>query len=287
MVFEIAMETKNAPETIVARRPVELGGITLSMLSVGPRTGRPVVLIHGLGWDAARLWSGQMERLAAGGWHVLAPDLRGNGGSSPIGAPLHVPDLADDLAAALQALGVVRPILVGFSMGGMVATDLALRPEVQAAGLMIACGGVTCPPEAEAAVDAMLERARQLGPDAFAAEQAEAIFAPAWAEANPDAVADFRRWRAAMDQESLFHSFRAPYGCDYAPGLAAISCPVSVLVAAEDSFIDPEEARALAARFADARFDVMPGVGHMAPIEAPEVFAAHLAAFFVRVEGQA
>lgn len=281
------MMTATTPSVSISRHLLDIGGVGLSVLRAGPETGRPVVLIHGLGWDAARLWAEQMARLAADGWRVLAPDLRGNGGSEPIRQPISISDLADDVAAALQAMGVARPILVGFSMGGMVATDLALRPGVGAAGLMIACGGVTCPPEAEAAVDAMLERAGRLGAEAFAAEQATAIFAPAWAEANPKAVADFRVWRAAMDQESLFHSFRAPYGCDYAPRLASIACPVAVLAAAEDSFIDPADARALAARFPDARFDLLPGAGHMAPIEAPDAFADRLGAFLARVEGRA
>jgi len=283
----MTVQQRSPTATALDRRRLDLGGAVIAVLAAGPETGRPLVLIHGLGWDAERLWAGQMARLAGAGWRVLAPDLRGNGGSAPIRAPLRVPDLADDVAAVLAALGVVRPVLVGFSMGGMVATDLALRPGIAPAGLMIACGGVTCPPEAEAAVEAMLDRAARLGPDAFAAEQATAIFAPAWAAGNPAAVADFRRWRAAMDQQSLRHSFRAPFGCDYAPRLGGIACPVAVLAAAEDSFVDPEDARALAARFPDGRFELLPGAGHMAPIEAPEAFADRLAAFLTRVEARA
>lgn len=280
------MTAQDLSPTALVRRPLDLGGAVLSLLSAGPATGRPVVLIHGLGWDAGRLWSGQMTQLAAAGWRVLAPDLRGNGGSSPIRAPLRVPELADDVAAMLAALGVARPVLVGFSMGGMVATDLALRPGIAPAGLMIACGGVTCPPAAEAGVEAILARAARLGPDAFAAEQAQAIFAPGWVARHPEAVADFRRWRAAMDQESLWHAFRAPFGCDYAPRLGGIACPVTVLAAAEDSFIDPEDARGLAARFPDGRFELLPGAGHMAPIEAPDAFADRLAAILTRAEAR-
>lgn len=282
----MSKQVPTRPDTPIIRHGLDLHGTHLSYLQAGPVGGPPVVLIHGLGWDAARLWSGQITRLAADGWRVLAPDLRGNGGSSLIRAPLRVPDLADDVAAMLRSLATTRPVLVGFSMGGMVATDLALRPGFDAAGLMIACGGVTCPPQAEIAVDAMLKRAAELGPETFAAEQANAIFAPHWADSNPDAVAAFKVWRAEMDQDSLAHSFRAPYGCDYAHRLSELSCPVAVVAAAEDSFVDVAAARKLAGAIPDATFDVIPACGHMAPIEAPDAFSATLTGFLARVAPQ-
>ncbi len=267
----------------IKRHEVSLGTGRLSVLYAGPDGGASIILIHGLGWDAARLWSAQMQRLAVAGWRVLAPDLRGNGRSSSIRAELRVPDLAEDVAAMLETLAIERPVLVGFSMGGMVAADLALRPGTDPAGLVIACGGVTCPPEAEAATNAMLAKAAELGPEAFARAQAQAIFAPEWAARNPQAVAEFQIWRAQMDQESLRHSFRAPFGCDYAPRLGAIECPSAVFAAAEDSFVDLNDARALAARLPDAQFEVIPDTGHMAPIEAPEAFDDALSRFLLRV----
>ena len=269
--------------TRITRHSVPPGNTCLSFLCAGPETGPPIVLIHGLGWDAAHLWPVQMTRLAQAGWRVLAPDLRGNGGSAPIRTAVRIPDLADDVAALLHMLSIRNPVIVGFSMGVMVATDLALRPDIAPMGLVLACGGVTCKPEGEAAVDEMLAEAAWLGPEAFACAQARAIFAPHWAASNPEAVADFKIWRAEMDQESLTHSFRAPYGCDYGPQLPFIACPAAVIVAEKDSFVNLDDARNLASALAHSQFETIPECGHMAPIEAPDRFDDALQRFLTRV----
>lgn len=177
---------------------------SLSYLVAGPQDAQPVVLIHGLGWDAARLWQFQVDALVAAGWRVVAPDMRGVGGSAPLTGPVSIPDYADDVEALIAETGLDAPALVGFSMGCMIAADLALRSPARA--LVLACGGLRSTPEAAAATDAMLARADRLGPVVFAAEQAEAIFGPAFVSARPEAVEDFAGWRAQMDQPGAFNA---------------------------------------------------------------------------------
>ncbi|MEM6381919.1 MAG: alpha/beta hydrolase [Pseudomonadota bacterium] len=244
--------------------------------------GVPVVLIHGLGWDAERLWLPTIEEFGPGSWRFLAPDMRGVGQSSKLDRPYTISAYADDIETVIEALKVDKCVLVGFSMGGMVATQLAGRLGERALGMALCCAGLASTPESEAEVDAMLARASQLGAQAFASEQAAAIWHPEWAAANPGAVSDFKDWRAAMDQQALFNAFRAPAGCDLTGTFAGLKCPIATVFAADDAFISLEDARATAAVNPRASFTVISPSGHMAPIEQPAQFNAALRDFLNR-----
>jgi pimeloyl-ACP methyl ester carboxylesterase len=229
-----------------------------------------------LGWDAERLWQNQIGALARAGWRVHAPDMRGVGQSVPLAGPVSIVDYADDISLLLIEAGITRPTLVGFSMGCVIATELALRPEVDACGLVLACGGLRSTQDGEAATEQMLALARDLGPDGFAQKQSIAIFGESYARNHPESVADFARWRAEMDQPSLHHAFRAGFGCDYESRLPDVPCPVSVIAADQDSFLSLASAHDLAAKAADARVHVIKDSGHMAPVEQPRAFTAAL-----------
>lgn len=110
----------------------------LHVRRAGPRDGRPVVLLHA-GVADHRMWDGLVTSLAER-HDVLAPDLRGFGGSTdmPPGAWSHV----EDVAATLDALAVRDAHVVGCSLGAGVAAELAAtRPDLVAALLLVAPGG--------------------------------------------------------------------------------------------------------------------------------------------------
>jgi pimeloyl-ACP methyl ester carboxylesterase len=247
----------------------------ISAICAGPPKGPGVVLVHGLGWDGARLWAEQIGPLVNEGWRVLVPDLRGTGASAPLRKAVRIEELANDVATVIEANSMARPVLAGFSMGCMVAMDLALRPVVQAAGVVLACGGLRSTAVGAAETEAMLARARDLGPLAFAHEQADAIFGPSYRAESPAAVLDFIEWRAAMDQDSLHHSFRAPFGCNYEDRLASLHARVAVIAADTDAFLPLAAAQAFAARVG-AACHIIKDSGHMAPVERPEAFATAL-----------
>lgn len=82
------------------------------------------LLVHGVtGWH--RTWWRVGPALAAAGWRVVAVDQRGHGHSPRISGTVTVDDLADDLAAVIAELGGRADLLVGHSLGGAVATELA------------------------------------------------------------------------------------------------------------------------------------------------------------------
>jgi pimeloyl-ACP methyl ester carboxylesterase len=93
-------------------------------------SGRPLVLIHG-GFGAGTMFGANTQALADAGYTVISPDLQGHGRTADIDRPIDVKLMAGDVAALIEHLGLDRPDVVGYSMGGGVAFFLALqRPEL-------------------------------------------------------------------------------------------------------------------------------------------------------------
>lgn len=106
---------------------IDVGGLMLNV-ALGPSTGPPLLLLHG-GCANWRVWSAVAEALSTD-WQVTAPDLRGHGRSGR-GSRYRIADYADDIAA-LIALTLAQPgVIVGHSLGGLVAIAVAAgRPEL-------------------------------------------------------------------------------------------------------------------------------------------------------------
>jgi pimeloyl-ACP methyl ester carboxylesterase len=267
-------------------KTLEANGIVMDYVEAGPADGAPVLLVHGLGWDAARLWAGVAPALAGAGFRAVAPNLRGVGGTEATNARYTTDLYATDLDAFLAALDISRAAAVGFSMGASIVAALVARSE-KISSMCLACGGLHSTAGGQAGVETMLARAEALGPAAFAAEQAEMIFRPEWAATNRRAVADFRTWRAEMDQDALFRAFRSGYGADYRHVVRTAGRPTQVIAADEDAFCNLEDMRALAASIPGARFDVIKSCGHMATIERLPEFNAALLDFLHSVRAAA
>ena len=257
------------------------GGITQHVVLAGPETGQPVLLVHGLGWDHT-LWAGQIETLAGLGFRVVAPDLRGMGETDKPDMPYTIDLYAEDMLALMDALGIARFIVAGFSLGGVIAAAMLGREPERIAAAVIACCALHATDAGEAGTEAMLARAATLGPLAFAREQAAAIWHPAWAAAHPDEVERFIAWRGAMDQTALTRAFRASYGIDYRTVLARTALPLRFIAADGDPFASVGVLADLRDRAAGSDLVVIADAGHMAPIEQRAAFDTALSVFLMR-----
>jgi pimeloyl-ACP methyl ester carboxylesterase len=111
------------------------------VITRGPEDGVPIVLVHG-NVSAARFFEELMVALPPE-YRLIAPDLRGYGRSetAPVNATRGVRDFSDDLHALIETLGLVRPHLVGWSLGGNVVMQYAIeRPENVRSLTLIATG---------------------------------------------------------------------------------------------------------------------------------------------------
>lgn len=158
--------------------PVRGGQYTVAEWDAG---GPAVLAIHGI--TASHMaWPPVLQHLA-GGYRVLAPDLRGRGGSSELPGPYGFDTHLADLEATLDAFGVARAVLVGHSLGAYISLAFAARFPARVRGLVLVDGGLAMPRR----------------PDISAEQQIKAVLGPALARlemrfADREAYRDF--WRA-------------------------------------------------------------------------------------------
>ena len=110
----------NAPG---AGQYAEVNGINLYVETHG--AGRPVILLHG-GLGSGEMFGPVLPALSAK-HQVILPDLQGHGRTADIGRPIDVRSMADDIAALIGHLGLDKPDVVGYSLGGGVALQTAIR----------------------------------------------------------------------------------------------------------------------------------------------------------------
>jgi pimeloyl-ACP methyl ester carboxylesterase len=102
----------------------------------GPIGAPTLVLLHGVTLDAESNWGAAVPTLAQS-FRVLAPDLRGHGAGPPARAPYRLEDCANDVAALVTTLGTGPVIVVGYSMGGMIAQTFWRQYPELTAGLVL------------------------------------------------------------------------------------------------------------------------------------------------------
>jgi len=244
-----------------------------------------LVFIHGVMCSGA-LFANQLRSLSSR-YRVVAPDLRGHGDSQKVLAGHTVPRYADDLRALFQAIGVERPVLIGWSMGAMVAFEyLKAFGQDQVAGLVI----VDQTPSDFAWPDGY--EFGMFTPQVLA-EAVEHIqndlagVASFWAdlmlhEPNPDhaalLVGEVTKVPPAIGTSILVDQTLR----DYRGFLAEVRVPTLVAFGGDDKATSPEAGRWIADRIRGARLAVFDRSSHCPFLEEPEAFDAELSAF---VEG--
>ncbi|GAA4864725.1 alpha/beta hydrolase [Kitasatospora terrestris] len=250
-------------------------------------TGTPLVLLHAFPLSA-RMWAAQLERLpgpAGDLARVITPDQRGFG-SAPLGDDT-APSLdaaADDLAALLDAMDVDRAVIGGLSMGGYVAMAFARRHPERICGLVLADTKATADGDA-ARTNRERIAAAVLARDSVAllAEERieDGLLAPG---TDPELVAQVRAMIAEAPPRAVAWAQRAMAAReDSLEVLAGLDVPAAVVVGELDAVTPLAEARMMAAALPDAELTVIPSVGHLSSLEAPETFNAAVRALLKRV----
>lgn len=260
-------------QSVQAFAPINEGALYYEMAGEGP----PLVFLHGFSVDH-RMWDSQVD-LFAQQYQVIRYDLRGFGQSSlPAGPYAHV----EDLRTLLDHLGLARATLVGLSRGGSVALDFTLTHPQRVDKLVLVdsvLGGYRWSTEQRQLDQAVWETARTEGiPAGKAAWLRHPLFAPALeqpAVAQPFAqmVNEYSGWHFL--QRDLDQRLDVPA----ARRLPEIHCPTLVVVGERDLVDFLQIAQQLVVGIPNAQKVVLPGVGHMANMEAPAAFNAALLAF--------
>jgi 3-oxoadipate enol-lactonase len=227
--------------------------------------GPPLLLIHGLGY-ARWGWEPIVEPLART-FDVILFDNRGIGESDAPPGPYTVAQLAADALQVLDEARVERTNLVGTSLGGMVAQELALVAPARVDKVVLACttpGGDGAFPLPERTVELMTR-------GATLREFVENALAP---DPDPEIVERILRHREATAQPLEAWSAQAAAGAafDAFDRIGRFTAPTLVLHGTEDGVVDPRNATLLAQRIPDARVELFPGAGHLFFWEQPDRF---------------
>jgi pimeloyl-ACP methyl ester carboxylesterase len=250
----------------------------LSYLACGDDGGMPIVLLHGIGSNAQSFVP--LMRAFEGGRWLLAWDAPGYGGSQPLARDW--PD-ASDYATALNRLlthlDMPRCILVGHSLGALIAARFALAAPRRVAALFLispALGygtekGGALPP----AVAARIDELDRLGPEKFAAARAPGLVADA--AVRPHVVELVERSMAAVRRPGYDQAARLLAGGRLLDDAAKLDVPTAVIVGAQDRITPPANARrlfdALQASAQPRDFREIAGAGHAICQEQPAEIA--------------
>ena len=266
-----------------------LGDVTLNYVEAGD--GPPVVLVHGMacGW---RMWRSQIRALSSH-YRTIAYDQRGHGESS---APVDDDEtrysleiLADDLAQLIRRLSLAPALVVGLSLGGAVALELAIRHPGLATALVVADAGSGSDDPAAA---------RRLAEDWAATTEAEGIEGFVALMLGSPFFAGYlqrggRRARCQLEllvrrhpAHAMAHLMRQALGrrrpvYERGPELSRLNLPTLVICGERDRACR-KPADFLAETIPGAELVILPKLGHMTNLEAPRQFNATILDFLGR-----
>jgi YbgC/YbaW family acyl-CoA thioester hydrolase len=262
-------------------RRIAVNGVNLAVDVRGQ--GAAVLFIHGYPLDHT-LWEHQLTHLD--GWMRIAPDLRGMGQSDAPDLGYSMATYADDLLALVNTLGVERVVLCGVSMGGYIAFEMLRRARERVRGLVLVNSRAEADtPEGRRARDASAAQAREGGAESIAATMLPRMLARSAPAENPALVERVRVMMEGTPVSGILGAIAAlrdrPDSMPLLPTLAGL--PTLVIAGEDDQIIPTERARVMADAIPGARLVVLPGVGHLCPVERPEAVTGLLAEFLAGI----
>jgi len=233
----------------------------------------PIVLIHGWCCDHT-FFAPQFEQFASLGHAVVAVDLRGHGTSDKPRQPYSMQVFSDDLAWLAGQIGLSKPIVIGHSMGGVVAFDLAVRHPDLACAIVMIDSPVTRPEAARARMPAFLQTLEEGDyRAAISAYVEQALFLPTDA---PDRRAAILARMLHTERHVMAAAFKGLYDFDPNEAAGRTLAPSLYIAANARPLSDMPRLFALAPQ---TRFGQTVGSGHFCPLEVPDQVNAMIGRF--------
>jgi 3-oxoadipate enol-lactonase len=240
-------------------------------------SGALIVLLHPVGLDLTFLAT--VADILRNEFTVLTVDQRGHG-KSPASAPAHsLIDYADDLHAVLMKLALAPAAVVGFSFGGMVAQEFALKYPQDVSALVICASRASLPAAARDIARARGDDARNRGMNDVLEATLDRWFTPAFRASGKEATTTVRL--LSDDVEGWAQAWHAMAAVDTLPRLGSVRASTLCLAGELDKSTPPETVKEMTAAIPAARYAELKGAPHMLFLEQPEA-TARLVGDFLR-----
>ena len=244
-------------------------------------SGPPLMLVAGMASDSAS-WAPIVPRLERD-FTVIRPDNRSTGRTLPVDAPASVSIWAQDAISLLDHLGIDRAQVMGHSLGGIIATQIAMTAPDRVLRLVLLASAPLRLPRNDALFAVMLAlRGPGLPPDLWLRVFLPWLFHPRFFDdpaAQEIAITQTLAYPHAQSATAMAHQARALASFDPRPLQAGPGVPVLALLSTDDLLIPANAARAALAAFADLRVVSLSGAGHSLHWDAPEQVLDHILPF--------
>jgi pimeloyl-ACP methyl ester carboxylesterase len=247
--------------------------------SQGERPRGTLVLLHAFPLNA-RMWEPQLA-LAAHGWRVIAPQLRGFDGGTGDPPASSVDDYAGDVIDLLDTLHITDGVVGGLSMGGYVAFALLRLAPRYVRGLILAdTRSQADTPEGVDGRKRMLQLLADKGPAAIAGEMIPKLLGASTRADQPELGVRVRDLVLSNPPEAIAGGIRALMSRpDSTALLGTIHCPTLIVVGKEDTLTPPSFSEEMHRAIAGSELTIIPAAGHLSSFEQPAAFNSALAGF--------
>lgn len=229
-----------------------INAVDLYVTELGPATGSPVVMLHG-GMGSSENWAMVAPSMADAGFRVVMLDSRSQGRSGWSEKPITYELMASDVVGLLDALGIDRASVVGWSDGAIVGLELAMNSPERLTSLVAYAANYTpdgfLMPSSGPEFDAMIGE--------LAAEYLRLSPQP-------------ERFAELLTQLGALYSVSPNFSESQ---LASITVPTLVLDGSNDTLIDPSQPIVISESIPNSQLEIIPEAGHFAPLEQADEFA--------------
>lgn len=251
----------------------------LAVFQTGNKNNQPIVFIHGFPFDH-KMWDLQVDNFKKD-YHCITYDIRGLGQSAAGKGQYTIEEFVDDLFNIIESLNINKPVLCGLSMGGYIALRAVERNEEIFRALIL------CDTKSEADNNAgKINRANgikeinDVGAEKFAESFVQKCFSGNFLISNKKEYEEVLNRSKKSNPIGLRGCLLAMAGrTDTTDYLDKIKIPVLVLCGEEDKLTPPAVMEPMSDKITGSEFYIVPGSGHLIPVENPEFFNSKMEEF--------